>query len=503
MKIPMKIPMEVPMRVPMKALWLSLLLAAPAHAFEAVSVGDGGSREVVFESRGVHPVVGQVRAGGDAIEVDVPPFGKASILLQCLGTPPPLVGLMGPTEATISPTSLSFPDGPPALWISREKAGRATLEARLRTVRPGLVLHHLTTGEVPERFAALRFAPVILVELSEWAELTPTRREAIRGAVAAGALLVLGGGEGPVDAAAVEALLPVRPGGVERAGPALTLAVERASGHRVLIPAAGATVRVVADGAPVVVEAPLGLGQVRVVAVRLGELDEGPVEAAAFGDIPDALGTVLAWLQAAEPLGAARATPLAAHTWYLLLALLGLAVIARRLPRVAVGAALALAAVACVLPPTRVEVTALAARMLYLPAGQGALVVGTLDVELQRGGAYALDARVPRISLDEARPGGACAIVAPTQAAWALAGEPGARRRLTTFALIDTLPTAGPPAGELPAWPAGPLAGATLHEATAPTLPLALAPARLEARVAGRSAEAASAPVVLPAPPEG
>jgi len=484
-------------------LLLTVLIAPLAHALETQAVGDGGSVAVVFENRGVHPQTARVEAGGDGVEADIPPFGKVAILVQCLGTPPALLGGNGEANTPITLTSLSFPEGPPALWISREKSGRATLEAHLREVRPGLVLQHIALDQVPDHFAALRFAPLILMEISDWGDLSPERRTAIRGAVAAGAVLLLGGGEGPVEPSVIEQLLPVRSAGVERAGPALTAAVQRASGHRILTAEPAVQVRVEADRAPVVVEAPLGLGLVRVVSVRLSELDHGPVENAAFAEAPDALGTVLSWLQGVSPLGEARTAPLAVHTWYLLLALVGLALIARRFPKVAVGGGLVLATVALALPPTQDRISARAARLLYIPAGAGALAVGTLDLELHRGGAHTIAAGSGEISLDEAQPSGGCALMAPGQAAWTVTGEPGARRRLTVFALVDQLPAAGAAADPLPAWPAGPLAEGALAEAVNPLLPMALAPAVLEARVVTRPTPQATPPTVLPSPPEG
>ncbi|MCB9544671.1 MAG: hypothetical protein H6706_02105 [Myxococcales bacterium] len=483
---------------------LTLLLGAGAALAgpDITPVGDGGSYALTFESRSVHPQSARVVAGTAGLDAPVEPFQRLVAVAQCIGTPPPLHGGLGDADDPLPVPALDFPDGPPALWIHRERAGRAALEKRIQEVRAGLALRHLTPAEVPVHFAALRFAPLILIEINDWAELAAGQRAALRGAVAAGSVLVVGGGEGPVAADALAAVLPVQAGTAERAGPALTAALQHASGHRVLTPGPGAQARILADGAPVLVDGPHGLGQVRVAAVRLTELDAGAVAQALFAEAPDALGTVLAWLQAAPPLAEARSAPLAAYAWYLLAGLAFLGLLARFAPRVAVVLVVPLGVTAAVLPPTSADWTPRAGRVLYIRAGAEALAIGTVDVTLQRGGAHALPAGGAEISLEDARPGGACALLAPGQAFWAVAGEPGARRRLTFFAL-QAAPQAGPPGAEtLPAWPAGPLAAAPLQPVEGASVPLAGGPVQVAGWLTDATPPAAKPPAVLAAPPE-
>ncbi|MEZ4470163.1 MAG: hypothetical protein R3F60_05025 [bacterium] len=359
--------------------WLALLTSTAAA--ETVPVGDGGSQALVFESRSVHPQSVRIQAGEAGIDAPVEPFQRVVVVAQCLGEPTPLHGGLGDADDPLDVPTLAFPDGPPALWIHRERAGRAALEKRVQEVRPGLTLRHLTPAEVPLHFAALRFAPLILIEINDWAELGAAQQGAIRGAVAAGAVLVLGGGDGTVPADAVAPVISVQAGTAERAGPALTSALQRASGHRVLTPGPGAVVRIVADGAPVLVDAPHGLGQVRVAAVRLTEIDAGAVAQALFAEPPDALGSVLAWLQGAPALTEARAAPSPPTPgtcwprWRLAPSPAGCRASPSRAP--------------CprphrrpILPPPPTGRPA--PRVLYVPAGDQALAVGTLDVTLQR-----------------------------------------------------------------------------------------------------------------------
>ena len=408
-------------------------------------IGDGGSIALTLQNATVHRQLDAV--GG--LELAVEPHASATVYVQCAGTAPALgVRHRGHTDM-FTPPVIAFPDGPPAVWITSARQGRAALSKRLSALRGPTSVLVVAPKDVPTWFGALRFAPLILVGASTWAELTDRQRDAIARSAASGATLVVGAGEGAVPADALTGLIDVRLGALGRAGPAMLTAVSGASTRRAL---ETTNARVVADGGALVARAAYGLGEVRVVGARLTEIGAGPVGDAAFGQGPDRLSPVLDWANAQMALGEQRASPFAPWIWYALLVLIGLAILARWAPRAAAVGAIVWGIGAIALPPTRGALSVEGARFLAIPAGADHLLVGTVDMTLGRGGVHRLRGG-PAASLDDARPGGACRIAQNDAAMWVVEGAPNTRRRLTIFGFSDQV-TEGTPA-EAPAPAAG------------------------------------------------
>lgn len=486
---------------------MSLLAAAVllAPAVGVAPIGDGGGRELTFENRSVHRVEALLGVDGDGVRGEVEGYGQVRFFVQCAGdesaVPPVSLRLDGKDADDVVVPAVGFPEGPPAIWISTRREGRAALDE----VVEGYGVTHLAPAEVPARFAALRFAPLVLINVADLAELTPAGRDALQGAVAAGVTLVIAAGEAGGAAEAVRTFTEVGLGEVRRPGPALGAALSRVSGARELRPGPGVSVLLSADGAPVVTDVAFGLGRVRVLATALLELEKGEVARAAFADGSDGLSAALAWAAQAPPLAHTPGAPLNRWVWLLLLGVPLLGLVSRLAPRVALGLAAPLLVAAVMVPPAGVATVFDAARVLYVPYPGGALAVGTLDLTLERGGRRLLPSDQPTVSVDEVTPGAACVVAGDDGAAWVVAGEPGERRRLLFFATLAAAPDASPGAARLPEWPAGPLAGAHLDEVSAATAPLPLAerPAQVSAWRLRIPAPPANPPPALPAPKGG
>lgn len=416
------------------------------------TIGDGGSVAVTLQNATVHRQLDAV--GG--LELAVEPHASATVYVQCAGTAPRLdVRHRGHTDP-FTPPVIAFPDGPPAVWITSARQGRAALARRLTATRGATDVLAMAPRDVPTWFGALRFSPMILLGASTWAELTDPQRMAITRATASGATLVIGAGEGAVPAEALTGLIDVRLGALERVGPAMLTAIRGASTRRAFTTPRP---RMLADGGPLVAQAPYGLGEVRVVGARLTEVGAGAVGEAVFAAAPDRLGPILDWASAQPALSDQRASPFAPWIWYALLALMGLGVLARWAPRVAAIGALVWGVAAMALPPTHGALSVDGARFIAIPAGASHLVVGTVDMTLGRGGVHRLRGG-PAASLDDARPGGACRVGRGEAAMWIVEGAPNVRRRLTIFGFVDDLAPGravdgAPAAGQLEELPQG------------------------------------------------
>ncbi len=487
------------------ALVVCLSPAAATAQPVVAPLGDGGSVGVTVQNRSVHPLgIALGPADEDGVRLTLERYASGGFAAQCIAgardAAPPLVLRIDRRATPIDVPPIGFPDGPPVLWISSRQSGRAALEAVVRGALPEATVTHLELSAVPQTFAGLRFARLLLISAADFGRLDPQRRQAIADAVSAGVTLVVGTGEAGAAPDALRTLLPVTLGDVRRPTGALAAHLGRASAGRALRPEGRAVATMTADGRPVIVEARHGLGTVRVTAVSFAELSDGALARAALTPPPEPLGHVLRWLAQAPPPGEIHPSPFGAHIWLLLAILASALLFARRRPRFALMVAVPWWLVALFVPPqwsaTRLE----AARVLYIPVPDGALAVGTIDLTLTRGGARTLMAGSARVALEDASPGGACLVGGGDVAGWVVDGEAGTPRRLTVFAMLDALPEGADKVGALPEWPAGALAGATLRRVQSGPLPIDLDPGTLDAVLVEPVPPASTTPAMLGQP---
>lgn len=486
-------------------------LFAAGAPVDVVPAGDGGSSRIVATNASVHEVsLSLGPATGQAANLpSMPGYGTSTLWATCLdgsmAPAPALEARLDHLRTSVSVPALGFEGGAPALWIAAEPDGAAVLSAALKGGGVDRILRR-PPAEVPDAFQTMRFAPFLVASAPDLAALSPAQRSAVEQAVAAGSTLVLATGEGGTGADLVRNWVGIGIGDAVHPGPAAQAAVPRSVTVRQLTPSGAAVPRVTADGLALLVEAPWGLGRVRVLAVGLQDLEPGALTAAAFQPAPDALGTLRAWLSAQPPMADDAHLPFRAAVWYVLLALGGLAIASRFAPRIAAAGTLPLLGVALWLPPAGPATRADAARVAVLPVGHGALLVGSLDFAFGAGGGRALAAGVHPVALEDARPRGACLITGAGSNHFMLSVPPAGQERLAFLSWLSKVPVGldgGTPDGELPGGIDGPLAGARLMRLSAPIeLPLADPPpaGRVEAwRVVAPSGEP-TAPVVLTAP---
>jgi hypothetical protein len=489
------------------------LLLAAAGPLEAIPAGDGGSLRVTVTNASVHtlPVAAGAATGRLAPFGELGGYASTTFLAQCLLTggeeARPLVVALDRQRFDVTVPTIDFTAGPPAVWIGDESRGAATLGAALEAAGVSRVLRR-SVADMPRSFSALRFAPFLVAAAPDFARLDPAQRTAVEQAVAAGGTLVLATGEGGLEPNLLARWLGITLGGIEHPGPAARTAVPRAVTLRHLgrTPDGPAHTLVEADGLALVVESPVGLGRVRVLAHALDELEAGPVAEAAFAAGADERAPILSWLQTAAPPLAGGRSPFGAAAWGCLGALVALALLARRAPRLAAAAALPLLGAAIALPPGGPPLTAESARALLVPVGAGALVFGSVDLRFGRGGAQAIATGEGPLALSDMRPAGGCLLSGASGAAFVLDAEPGATARIEYLGFLPAAPAAtGEPVATLPGGGGARFGGAALSPVGSPVplpLPEEARPAFVEALRVEQPSVAAAAPRVLPVPPE-
>ncbi|MBU0552435.1 hypothetical protein KKF91_04310 [Myxococcota bacterium] len=456
-------------------LTLLFLLGAPTLE----PIGDGGARRLIVKNPNVYPLSVAIGHDDATRALEIEGYGEATLHLQCVDRGAPLtLTLQADKTQTFDPPRLAFPDGPPALWLTSARQGRGALAALIAPHAPGVHLRHLSLSASPADFAALRFAPLLLISLADLERLTPARREALRGAVASGATLVLTAGSVEGHAASLAGWSPATLGETARPGPEVLSAISHASARRALI-ANGATTRIIADGAPLVVESRLGLGRVRVVGLSFSDLGAGVVAEALFTPV-DGIGPALRWVAAASLPQAPKR--LFSGAVFIALGLIPiLALIARRWPRLSLPLIVAWGVFSLLIPATPPPLQLDALRVLEIPfAADKALFIAAADLSLRRSGAHRLPSTLEAVSLEDLSQRG-CLIKGAGAADWLFEGEVGARRRLTLFA-IDAATGEGAPSDEQLAGPWGAEVGALRIGGAAPQL-LSLTPRKITHRL--------------------
>lgn len=448
-----------------------LLALAPWAGFArpspgSVPVGDGSAHGIPVSNLSVHEAPAVIRVAGapDAgVAQPLAPYEDALPVVQCMDgdarARPRLevaVGERRPVRVDVP--EVGFPDGPPVVWIAASGSGSSHLRALVRSARGAsrLAVRWIPPAEAPRTFAALRFAPLVIVSADALAALSPPARQALRDVAAAGGTVLVPVGEGatadglgPTLAALDPRLGALRPGAPQPPGPAIARALPRALSVRALpVPpgASGIGAAVEADGAPILLEVPVGLGWVRVLGVDLAVLRSGVLADAALGPAEDTLGGVLSWLERRAP-PEPDAQILGAAPWLWLLALACVLAGGRWFGRPAWAVAAAVWGVGFAVSPVRSPTEVTYAEALYLPLSETeALAVGIFDVRMRTGGGRALPTS-ERAALEAVRGAGACLATTASGSAWLLEGAPGGGARLSWFAVTSAAPS-GSASGE-------------------------------------------------------
>ena len=372
--------------------------------------------------------------------LQVESYEKARFLVQCAGEVwPNLWVKTGNRALPVESQPMHMAKAPPALWVTSANRGRANLEKLLHFVQPDLPLEHRALGDVPESFGALRFAPLILIDSQDWGLLTPYAKKSLRDAVLAGSVLVVSTGY-ESDEDALSGLTHVRLGPSGRPGAALAHALPRVSSRRELKLQGEARALVMADGLPVLTEEQRGLGLVRVLAVSLNDLMDGPVLQKALAPRGPSLEKALSWFEQLPVPSSVGSSFFSWRVWFFCLSLAALLFFPLRSKALRWCLLGLWGLLAFVIAPTGNFTRLERLQTLQLRSGQENLYFGVADVRFSKGGVHSLMLK-PEVALEDSVPG-ACTVwgkdAAHALSKLVISGEPGTLLRFAFFAVVSS-----------------------------------------------------------------
>ena len=481
------------------------IAAAEPLPYRFAPIGDGTALGLKVENPTIYPI--RTRLGGPDAQmvVEVPPYGQTDFLVQCdgLGKSRPTIALhLDEKTHQVAIPDVELTDTVPALWISSARRGRASIEATLRSARPDLSLKHVSLKEVPSHFAAMRFAPFILVSLGDFLRLNKAQVDAITGAVRSGVILVVEVADGAGGGNALGPLIHVELGPTGPPSAALSHHLRRVFVQRRIQSSPPSRVRIQTRDAPVLVSEGLGLGEVRVLGVRFQDLEPGKVTETLLEKRESGLSGLFNGLRRMPTLGATQYSPFDTVVWFFLLLLpLGL-FLARRRPAYAGLFVLAWASVGVSMNAREQSALFEEAGVFALGAGEKILLAGSMTLTAQRHGDLLLPAGTDPVALERIYGRGGCLVSGETGSAWLLSGEPGARVRASFLAISDPTPAVLESYDQFEVNGAGQLRHAEVFRFTAaPSLPFQHPPDALDAAFLQPVAQRKSKPPLVLALP--
>ena len=452
----------------------------PVFKYHLSNIGDQGS--VLLSIDNATTSYKQFSFGpkrGAHFERDLSPFEGARFLIQChkrgdLQSHPELSLFLGSSQEWIPPFVVRSSDPKNVIWIEAERKYRQTLEPLFISAIHGLhgkAPISINASAFPTHLSALTRTSLIMTSLSTFSSLSDERRQVLKTIVAAGATLVIGTGEMGGDDKVLNGFSPVALGDVNSNSGALLANMMRVPSYRTIYMKRGVYPLVMADEAPILVESRLGMGRVRVLAVKMNALTPGPISAAALTLDERPHQQLYQWLDMSMPPLTAPPRLLTNHFWILLLLIPLLFWAARGRPLVILSVSLLWTLVAFVRTPLYDETYISRAHMLYLPLDEGALVFGQVDVNSFRKGARSVQAHPMSFGLISTETEGACLIHEekgedqPVESWWVFDSEVGERQRFKYISYVNRTPRDTPhvAAQMIPQWPKGPWSGVRLE----------------------------------------
>ena len=436
--------------------------------------------------------------GGDLVEHKIAPYAAHTYQVQCLSrndtqeTPKLDFALRQNSEDQYAEFSewITRQDDPrKVVWNrgsykSNNKLGyplRKLLEKiykrPVRSVRNNTFLSHLSAWTRVEIF---------LSSLKALSELDTEQLFVLKMMVAAGATLVIGTGDMAGDEKLIQEFIPVSLGQVKPTGGALLEQLPRVSSYRTLFPRAGAYPIVIADNQPIVVESQLGLGKVRILAVRLNEMSSGEISQRALESDWQSRIQLEEWLDLTMPPLTQSPRLLNDQIWPMLFLIPLLFFLARgRWSYIVIGS-LCWVFLTITKAPLFVPTSIKRAHLIYVPMGAGAITLAQVDLNSFDRGGRAERIKSKHLSLISAETQGACLIHTINQldtngqqadrsqsllndSWWIINSELGERQRFKYISYAPSIPRVDQTqtAQYISDWPMGPWSGAKI-EALAP-----------------------------------
>ena len=350
-------------------------------------------------------------------------------------------------------------------------------ERPVRSIRNNTFLPHLSAWVRVE---------VFLSSLKALSELDEEQLFVLKMMVTAGSTLVIGTGDMAGDERLIQEFIPVGLGQVKPTGGALLEQLPQVSSYRTLFPRAGAYPIVIADNQPIAIESQLGLGKVRVLAVRLNELNTGEISNRVLKSDWTARAQLEEWLDLTMPPLTQSPRLLNDQIWPMLFLIPLIFFLARgRWSYIMIGST-CWVLLTIIKAPLFVPTSIKRAHLVYVPMGEGAITLAQVDLNSFDRGGRAESVKSEHLSLISAESQGACLIHTLKQLStngqsndgqsqlkneswWLINSELGERQRFKYISYAPSIPRVDQRQNVqyISDWPTGPWSGAKI-EALAP-----------------------------------
>jgi hypothetical protein len=317
-----------------------------------------------------------------------------------------------------------------------------------------------------------------MMSLKAFQSLSDQQRMILKASIAGGATLLIGTGDMTGSAKHLSEFSEVVLGDVNQPNRTLLNHLMRVPSYRTLYVRGRVYPLVVSEGIPILTESPLGMGKVRVLAIKLKDLTPGLVAKMALQVDQKPLKQLTQWLDLIAPPLTSPPYLLTHHLWILLLLIPLLFSTAKGRFLHLSGCIVGWVILSFFQSPLRDPTLVNRAYQVYLPLDQGAIVFGQIDLSSFIRGARLEKAFDHQISLVSTETQGACLIHEESldipQSWWVIESSVGERQRFKYMAYLETMPRPkykkeATKQIKLPNWPRGPWSGVGLR----PLAPLA------------------------------
>lgn len=458
--------------------------------------------------------------GGRGVSDRLASYAKRDYLLQCLKRKavqeiPKLIFRLG--DETEEFWEFATRDTDPLRVIWNKGAPHTSnqlkwsLRNTLKSIYPRRV-HSIQADEFLPVISAWSRTELFMTSLKALSDLTEEQQFILKMMVTAGTTLVIGTGDLEGDEALLQRFIPVGLGEVKSTGGAILEQLPRVSSYRTLYPRGTAYPLINTDGEPIAVESQLGLGRVRLLAVRLNELTPSEVANKVLQSDLRARQQLEEWLDLAMPPLTEPHRLLSDQVWLLLLILPLLFFVAKGRPRIILSGAVIWILLAIIRAPLFAPTSIRRAHMLYIPMEEGAVVLAQVDLNSFDRGGRPEPLYGTEIALLSTETQGACLIhkLKPSEKVsdtsdlkpmswWAIDSDLGERQRFKYLAYAQSIPRPNERAllEEISQWPPGPWSGASIEPLSPLDTDLPL-PADLSGIKAWRLPKVAPEPPIRP-----
>jgi hypothetical protein len=427
---------------------------------------------------------------GPLVQQSIASYGAHTYLFQCLNRndiqkTPSLDFVLGETKAHFYDWMTRSEDPRKIIWNRGSLKSTNQLKWPLRralnylyhrpvrSVRTTSFLTHLSGWTRVELF---------LTSLKALSDLNDEQLSVLKMMVTTGTTLVIGTGDMEGDEKLVQKFIPVSLGQVKPTGGALLEQLPRVSSYRRLFPRSGADPIVIADDEPIAVESQLGLGRVRVLAVRLNELTTTEIANRVLKSDWQARDQLEEWLDLSMPPLTQSPRLLNDQVWLMMILIPMIFIVARGRWRIITVGVILWIALALIRPPLFVPTSIRRAHLLYIPMDDGAIVLAQVDLNSFDRGGRAEPIQAKHLSLISTETQGACVIHMldqrhrnqqksemsrkhENQSWWVIDSELGERQRFKYVVYAPSIPRASTlhKSETISDWPPGPWSGAQIE----------------------------------------